>query len=92
MLCSWLRACRYSTDPRWHVPHFEKMLYDQSQLITAYVEAFQVIFREWILSCHHPCAPSVLPSGGVLVNCKGTSTIAYIANVSCTGKKASRWR
>ncbi|CAM9833494.1 unnamed protein product [Ectocarpus sp. 6 AP-2014] len=33
---------RYSTDPRWHVPHFEKMLYDQSQLVTAYVEAFQV--------------------------------------------------
>lgn len=33
---------RYSTDPRWHVPHFEKMMYDQSQLVTAYVEAFQV--------------------------------------------------
>ncbi|CAN0136550.1 unnamed protein product [Scytosiphon promiscuus] len=33
---------RYSTDPRWHVPHFEKMLNDQSQLVTAYVEAFQV--------------------------------------------------
>ncbi|CAM9214373.1 unnamed protein product [Laminaria digitata] len=33
---------RYSTDSRWHVPHFEKMLYDQSQLVTAYIEAFQV--------------------------------------------------
>ncbi|CAM9766823.1 unnamed protein product, partial [Sphacelaria rigidula] len=33
---------RYSTDPRWHVPHFEKMLYDQSQLVTSYVEAYQV--------------------------------------------------
>lgn len=31
---------RYSTDARWHVPHFEKMLYDQAQLVTAYVDAF----------------------------------------------------
>ncbi|CAD5213199.1 unnamed protein product [Bursaphelenchus okinawaensis] len=27
---------RYSVDPTWHVPHFEKMLYDQAQLLTAY--------------------------------------------------------
>ncbi len=33
---------RYSTDERWHVPHFEKMLYDNSQLIQNYLEAFQV--------------------------------------------------
>ncbi len=33
---------RYSTDPRWLVPHFEKMLYDQALLSLAYVEAFQV--------------------------------------------------
>ena len=32
---------RYSTDARWHVPHFEKMLYDQAQLAIAYTEAFQ---------------------------------------------------
>ena len=32
---------RYSTDSRWHVPHFEKMLYDQAQLAAAYVDAFQ---------------------------------------------------
>lgn len=31
---------RYSVDDRWHVPHFEKMLYDQAQLAAAYVEAF----------------------------------------------------
>jgi uncharacterized protein len=30
---------RYSTDSRWLVPHFEKMLYDQALLITAYTEA-----------------------------------------------------
>jgi len=33
---------RYSTDDRWLVPHFEKMLYDQALLATAYLEAFQV--------------------------------------------------
>ena len=32
---------RYSVDERWLVPHFEKMLYDQAQLATAYLEAFQ---------------------------------------------------
>lgn len=33
---------RYSTDPQWLVPHFEKMLYDQALLTLAYVEAYQV--------------------------------------------------
>jgi uncharacterized protein YyaL (SSP411 family) len=33
---------RYSTDPYWHVPHFEKMLYDNAQLITLYAEAYKL--------------------------------------------------
>src|SRR5437868_11330110 len=33
---------RYSVDTYWHVPHFEKMLYDQAQLAVAYLEAFQI--------------------------------------------------
>ncbi len=33
---------RYSVDERWFVPHFEKMLYDQAQLATAYLEAYQI--------------------------------------------------
>jgi uncharacterized protein YyaL (SSP411 family) len=32
---------RYSTDAKWLVPHFEKMLYDQALLALIYVEAFQ---------------------------------------------------
>lgn len=32
---------RYSVDERWHVPHFEKMLYDNGQLISLYSEAYQ---------------------------------------------------
>ena len=33
---------RYSVDERWFVPHFEKMLYDQAQLATSYLEAVQI--------------------------------------------------
>ncbi len=34
--------CRYSTDDRWLVPHFEKMLYDNALLARAYLEAYQL--------------------------------------------------
>ena len=41
---------RYSTDQKWLLPHFEKMLYDQALLLMAYAEAFQVtgddVFRQ----------------------------------------------
>ena len=33
---------RYSVDRYWHIPHFEKMLYDQAQLARTYVDAFQL--------------------------------------------------
>ncbi len=36
---------RYSTDERWHAPHFEKMLYDNALLVRVYLEAFQVTGR-----------------------------------------------
>lgn len=32
---------RYSVDGQWHIPHFEKMLYDNGQLISLYSEAYQ---------------------------------------------------
>lgn len=38
---------RYSTDSSWHVPHFEKMLYDQAQLAIAYIAASQVCVFAW---------------------------------------------
>ncbi len=37
---------RYSTDRKWLVPHFEKMLYDQALLAMAYAETFQVTGRK----------------------------------------------
>ena len=33
---------RYSVDRFWHVPHYEKMLYDQAQLAMAYLDAWQI--------------------------------------------------
>lgn len=33
---------RYSVDAYWRVPHFEKMLYDQAQLVWVYLEAYQI--------------------------------------------------
>ena len=37
---------RYSTDERWLVPHFEKMLYDNAQLAHAYLEAYRATGNE----------------------------------------------
>lgn len=36
---------RYSVDDAWHIPHFEKMLYDNAQLISLYTEAY-LLFKE----------------------------------------------
>ncbi|KAM3588494.1 hypothetical protein VKS41_000938 [Umbelopsis sp. WA50703] len=33
---------RYSTDNKWHVPHFEKMLYDQAQLLSTYANIYKI--------------------------------------------------
>lgn len=38
---------RYSTDDKWLVPHFEKMLYDNALLILAYTEAYRYTCREF---------------------------------------------
>lgn len=57
---------RYSVDGRWHVPHFEKMLYDQGQLMAAYANAYKLtrdekfrdyadgIFRYLTTDLQHP--------------------------------------
>ncbi len=37
---------RYSTDRKWLVPHFEKMLYDNSLLVQVYVETWQITHNE----------------------------------------------
>jgi len=38
--------CRYSTDPEWLVPHFEKMLYDQALVSSVYLDAYLVTKKQ----------------------------------------------
>lgn len=37
---------RYSVDDNWHVPHFEKMLYDNGQLVSLYCDAYLITKNE----------------------------------------------
>ena len=60
---------RYSTDRHWLVPHFEKMLYDNAQLITAYVAAYQMTSDDYFAKIAGETAAYVLhdmtsPRGG----------------------------
>ena len=41
---------RYAVDRQWHIPHFEKMLYDQATFILAAVEAYQATGAEDLLT------------------------------------------
>jgi uncharacterized protein YyaL (SSP411 family) len=60
---------RYSVDERWFVPHFEKMLYDQAQLVISYVEAWQITHDEFFANIARSTLDYVLrdmthPDGG----------------------------
>jgi uncharacterized protein YyaL (SSP411 family) len=60
---------RYSTDERWHVPHFEKMLYDNAQLLQVYTRAWQVTGADRYRNVAHETAGYLLremqhPEGG----------------------------
>ena len=51
---------RYSVDAAWHVPHFEKMLYDQAQLLHSYLEAYQLAGDRIFASCAQSIAEYVM--------------------------------
>lgn len=60
---------RYAVDKYWRVPHFEKMLYDQAQLVRTYVNAYLVTRNEYFLSVAEHTASYMLknlysPEGG----------------------------
>jgi uncharacterized protein len=60
---------RYSTDDRWLVPHFEKMLSDNAQLLQLYVEAWQVTQNDRFKAVAHRIAAYLIrdlqqPDGG----------------------------
>ncbi|MFK7986098.1 MAG: thioredoxin domain-containing protein [Sandaracinaceae bacterium] len=63
---------RYSVDPAWHVPHFEKMLYDNAQLAELYVEAGQALGRADFVAVGRGVLDELLahwqtPAGGFVV-------------------------
>jgi uncharacterized protein YyaL (SSP411 family) len=59
---------RYSVDRHWHVPHFEKMLYDQAQLAMAYLDGWQIsgesALREVAAGIFHYLLESLRDPGG----------------------------
>ena len=60
---------RYSTDAKWHVPHFEKMLYDNAQLLVNYLDAFLISRDDFFAKLAREIADYVLrdmthPAGG----------------------------
>jgi uncharacterized protein YyaL (SSP411 family) len=60
---------RYSVDERWLVSHFEKMLYDQAQLVSSYVDAYQTTHDEFYAditrrTCNYVLRDMTSPDGG----------------------------
>ena len=88
---------RYSVDAFWHVPHFEKMLYDQAQLAVAYLEAsksrairyFEGVARDIL---DYVRARHDRPEGGFFSAEDADSEVPVVAGVdgprSCERKKA----
>lgn len=60
---------RYSTDEKWHIPHFEKMLYDNAQLAEVYLEAYQITSDKLFIdiakeTCDYILSDMTSPVGG----------------------------
>lgn len=61
--------CRYSTDQKWLVPHFEKMLYDNALLLWLYAEGWRLTGNRWFRTVAEGTADDLLwtlrlPGGG----------------------------
>ena len=59
---------RYSVDATWHVPHFEKMLYDQAQLVSSYLDGFAISGEPYLAdvarsTCDYVLRDLALPDG-----------------------------
>ncbi len=60
---------RYSVDGQWRVPHFEKMLYDQAQLIHSFLDAYQITHEDYFAQIAHETCSYIMrdmasPDGG----------------------------
>jgi cyclohexyl-isocyanide hydratase len=72
---------RYSTERTWTVPHFEKMLYDNAQLLETYAEA--TLFAD----CPRDLDVLFVPGGfGTNEAMKDQETVAFLARVGATAR------
>src|SRR5512134_1418948 len=80
---------RYSTDERWHVPHFEKMLYDNAQLARIYAGAYRLTSDErlrfvaedtlaWMQREMHPAAAPAAFSSAQDADSEGVEGKFYV--------------
>jgi uncharacterized protein YyaL (SSP411 family) len=80
---------RYSTDQRWHVPHFEKMLYDNAQLARIYAGAYRLTGTErlrvvaedtlaWLRREMHPAAAAAAFSSAQDADSEGVEGKFYV--------------
>jgi len=80
---------RYSTDGRWHVPHFEKMLYDNAQLARIYAGAYRLTGDErlrfvaedtlaWLRREMHPAAAPAAFSSAQDADSEGVEGKFYV--------------
>ena len=76
---------RYSTDAKWHVPHFEKMLYDQAQLTVAFSNAYQVHFYY----THNELCTRLLSRGQISV--WQSATLLLIGTTSYSLGRRAHW-
>ena len=73
---------RYSVDGFWHVPHFEKMLYDQAQMAVSFTEAWQLTHEEFFAEIARETLEYVLrdmrhPDGGIFSAEDADSLLAH---------------
>lgn len=62
----------YSTDERWLVPHFEKMLYDNAQLAPVYLHAWLVTGKPFYRTIVEETLDYVVREDGLSAACDGT--------------------
>lgn len=83
---------RYSTDDRWFVPHFEKMLYDQAQLAVSYLEAWQLSGDEFYAEAARSTLDYVLrdmtDAGGGFYSAEGADSVIDPAQPAVKGEGA----
>jgi len=84
---------RYSTDEAWHVPHFEKMLYDNAQLIRTYVDAYELTGDETFAAVaketiHYVLRDMTHPKGG-FYSAEDADSVYVDVRTADTGDKRS---